>query len=750
MKKLIYTLLFTFIFGAVSSDLVAQSFQIQLIKNDYGYLAVQMRETSGTGTPTTSTDIGDISLEIRWLTSLSTDVAIICSDNDYNLADALGSLETSGSYSFRLFQATNTPFNPPLNWVQNEWTTLAVFQATSGSGAGDFEIGPHTFGGYDLNWNQDGTDYEPAIIGNVSSYSYPTIVYDYVWVGGVSGPGASPTYWNQTSNWSDPCGNAPSSGFWPYQITENVCIPDVSSGSNVYPDSFKSSDGYSYTCKNLLILDGAQLTVPDLSGNIGTSTYFNIANDAVIDGKLYISPMGHVTVTSNTTINSAEGIEVQATNEGSGSFINNGTITYGGSGTAKVQTYLSNNQATGFFEFHLVGPTIANATLENFNASQGNTYAYDYVVASDTWDNIFNNVSVPTSKGIGISTDNGNSTINMTGELKTDIISSPQMSISGNGYNLLSNPYPSSIFWDDLYSNNSNVNDQVYVYDGTNYLVYNQGTGGTDEWTGYIQVGQGFFVEATSATAFAFHNGDRHHSSNPFYKSGDFTNRLDVRVTGNESTDGLLVHFYESAISGYEPNEDASKKMSYSENATQFWTVLDDGQQMSINAMPLELLGKGIQSVPMSFICSATAEYTMNFLDIESFEFGTEIWLEDIQTGAEWISINDNPDYTFTATPEDIEERFVIHFFGPTGVSEFEIENTIDIFSYRQNAFVRNNTNEVIKSVNIYTLAGKLLQSNNPDNIKLSKFWVSENLGYYVVRVITNENVYTNKILITK
>jgi len=103
-------------------------------------------------------------------------------------------------------------------------------------------------------------------------------------------------------------------------------------------------------------------------------------------------------------------------------------------------------------------------------------------------------------------------------------------------------------------------------------------------------------------------------------------------------------------------------------------------------------------SVPMHFSCGYNTEYSLSFFDIESFEYGTEIWLEDKQVGGDWVSVNDNPDYTFTATPDDLEDRFVIHFFGPTGVDEFGIENTVNIYSYRQNAFVRNNTNEVIKN----------------------------------------------------
>ncbi len=421
-----------------------------------------------------------------------------------------------------------------------------------------------------------------------------------------------------------------------------------------------------------------------------------------------------------------------------------------------MQTYLSNDAIAPAFDFHLVGPTVditgTGVTLAEFNIASGHTFAYKYNEPTNTWDNYYDLAdAIPTAKGIGLSTDDGTAyTMEMIGELKTGAISSEAMTIDLNGTYLLSNPYPSSVYWNDLIGNNGNVNDQVYVYDGTNYLGYNITSGGTGTFFGYIQVGQGFFVDAIVPTAFTFANGDRHHSSDPFYKSKTYTNRLKVNVSGNESTDGLLIHFYEGAISGYEPNEDIQKKMSYSNNATQFWTVLEGGQDMSINAMPLALLGKGMHSVPMSFICSATGNYTMSFLDIETFEIGAEIWLEDKQAGAEWISLNEYSVYNFTATPQDLEDRFVIHFFGPTGVEEFGVETTVDIFSYRQYAFVRNNTNEVIKQVNIYTLSGELLQNNEPTDIELNKFWVSNKIGYYVVRVITDKNVYTNKVYISK
>jgi len=725
----------------------AQTFEIRTIEDDIGYLTVQMRETSGTGTPTTATNIVDITFVVRY-PSGAVDIDLLCSSNDYNMIDGLGGVEqTFGGYDYHYWNASNTPFNPPSNWTQNVWEDIAVFYASGATGSGLFEIAPNNWDGRSLNWRQEVTDYTPTINGDVT-YSYPTVVYDYVWTG------ASNTQWDNGANWLSECGSAiavaPNTG--------NNCI--IPSGLSNYPNEVNLAQfgGHQPTCSNLKIISGASLTLDEK--DVTTLDLIWTFENVIVDGVLTSIPKTRLTVTGSTTINSATGIIIQSDATGTGSFIDNGTITYGGSGSAKVQTYLANTATAPNFHFHLVGPTVditgTGVQLSAFNVANGNTYAYRYNEPTDAWLNYYNLTDpVPTAKGIGLSTNDGTPyTMEMTGNLKTGNISSEAMSFGLNGNYLLSNPYPSSVFWNDLYSNNSAiVNDKVYIYDATfsggNYRAYNQGSGGTDDFTGYIQVGQGFFVEATSASPFTFDNGDRHHSTAPFFKSGTFTNRLDVRVTGNDSRDGLLVHFYEGALSGYGSNEDVEKKMSYSSTATQFWTALENNQKMSINALPVALLGEGMQSVPLSFICSATAEYTMSFFDIESFDIGTEIWLEDKQIGGDWISINDQSVYTFAGSPDDAADRFVLHFFSPTGTDELA-KPTVDIYSFGQHAYVRNNTAETIREVRVYSLSGSLVRNLKTTDQKFMKIWVDNQMAYYVIRVVTDQQVYTEKIFINK
>lgn len=751
MIKKAFIYLFLFILVGITN---AQTFECKIVENDLGYLSYQMRETSGINTPTTSTDINDITFVLRY-PSGSIDIDLICSSNAYKIFDGLSGEQTLDGFDYHYWNASASPaINPASNWVQNEWEEICTFKAIGATGSDLFEVAPDNWAGRSLNWNQtvSGTanDFLPVIIGSGINYNYPTVVYNLVWTGASD----YPEYWDWSENWETSCGDAgsvPNSG-------DNCVIPVVSNGN--YPSKIYDVTGmgkHQPMCDNLLINTGASLSTDYLDDEGPDQVTYTINNALLNHGTINIIPNSQLTISGNTYLDAAECLVIQSDATGTGSFIDNGTITYGTGGSAKVQTYLSNAATAPNFHFHLVGPTVnttgTGVQLSAFNVADGNTFAYNYDVSTDTWTN-FSALTdaVSTATGIGLSTNDGTPhTMEMTGNLVTGNVNSVAMSTAGSKNNLLSNPYPSAIYWNDI--NDNDVSDLVYVYDATysggNYRAYNENSGGTINFDGYIQVGQGFFVEATNASAFTFENDDRHHSNESFYKTTSFVNRLDVRASGNGFTDGILVHFYENASSGYDPNEDAEKKMSYNENATQLWSVNENNSKLSINALPLELLDDNY-SVPLSFVCNIQGDYSLNFLGLESFETGTEIWLEDKIAGGEWVSVNLNPNYSFTASADDPADRFVIHFFGPTAIDENGNPVTVDIYSHNKYAYVRNNTNETIKKIGIYTISGKLLFETDDITFKNSKYYVSERTGYYAIRVITDKNVYTNKVFISK
>ena len=750
MKKHIYKLTLTVlaILGFLYSE--AQTFEIRTVENDIGYLTVQMRETSGIGTPTTATNIVDITFVVRY-PSGAVDIDLLCSSNDYNMIDGLGGVEqTFGGYDYHYWNASNTPFNPPSNWVQNVWEDIAVFYASGATGSGLFEIAPNNWHGRSLNWNQGGTDYTPTINGDVT-YSYPTLVYDYVWTG------ASNTQWDNGANWLSECGSAiavaPNTG--------NNCI--IPSGLSNYPNEVNLAQfgGHQPTCSNLKIISGASLTLDEK--DVTTLDLIWTFENVIVDGVLTSIPKTRLTVTGSTTINSATGIIIQSDATGTGSFIDNGTITYGASGSAKVQTYLSNSAGSGNFDIHLVGPTVdeenytgagTGAYLSAFNVVNGSTYAYSWdetQVLLNGWQNI-NSLSyeVRTAAGIGLSTiDNLPHTLEMTGSLMTGAISSPALTFSNNHYELISNPYPSSIDFDGLAADNSGVaNNAYWIWNpATNsYVERAGGVGGTQ----YIQVGQGFFVETNSAGTFNFSNARRAHSTVAFRET--MTNMLSVAAEGGKPgyRDDAIIRFDEQATSGYDVNMEAVFWESQNSDATSLRSLAEGNLELAINALPLEsLTGGEMLSVPLNFDCGYTTEYSLTFTDIESFEAGTEIWLEDKLTGGDWISLNTQPLYPFNSSPDDAADRFILHFFGPTGTDELA-KPTVDLYSSGQYAYVRNNTDETIREVRVYSLSGSLVRMMKTTDQKFLKIWVGDQMAYYVIMVVTDQQVYTEKIFINK
>ena len=97
--------------------------------------------------------------------------------------------------------------------------------------------------------------------------------------------------------------------------------------------------------------------------------------------------------------------------------------------------------------------------------------------------------------------------------------------------------------------------------------------------------------------------------------------------------------------------------------------------------------------------------------------------------------------------------RFNIHFFGPTAIDDPAIgdaEGLLKIFSSKENAYVVNTSDERIKEVVIYDLMGQQVLRKTVPSQNTLKLYVSDQTGYYVVRVLTDKKVHTEKILILK
>jgi hypothetical protein len=203
------------------------------------------------------------------------------------------------------------------------------------------------------------------------------------------------------------------------------------------------------------------------------------------------------------------------------------------------------------------------------------------------------------------------------------------------GFNLLGNPYPSSIDWDasgwQAARNLTNVYDAIYIYDpaltastsGMTYPTYLTGVGGTNNGSNIIRSGQAFFVNAAASASISFLEA---------YKSttvtgGFFRSALPemMRVTymqNNEHLDDIIINFNDDAQADFDPRFDAISMGGDANGLASF----KNADRLAIHTRPTAV---GDDSVALSVRNTTTGNYQLKFSEMEGFATSTNITLLD-------------------------------------------------------------------------------------------------------------------------
>jgi hypothetical protein len=269
----------------------------------------------------------------------------------------------------------------------------------------------------------------------------------------------------------------------------------------------------------------------------------------------------------------------------------------------------------------------------------------------------------------------GNTVITYTGIANTGTITSTAVnthsaifSPSGNnGWNLVSNPFPSAIRIDETGANADPLNDmpagydkqmQFYITTGTNtgsYQPIQVLTGAPAN----IALGQGFWVRVTNpgtTPPWTLGQGHRTTGSPTYFESNAIVeDRLNVSLTGNGFGDQTDINFVDGATPGFDLF-DANKWFSALGQPTLFTKVGDEF--IGINSHPL--LTNSVD-IPMGLSPGANGTFTFTFNDVATFPQSAIITLEDFFTDS-IIDMRAQPTYTFNSLATDTFNRFMLHF----------------------------------------------------------------------------------------
>ncbi len=252
--------------------------------------------------------------------------------------------------------------------------------------------------------------------------------------------------------------------------------------------------------------------------------------------------------------------------------------------------------------------------------------------------------------------------------------------ILNDGWNLVGNPFPSTIDWNAAGGwTKANLDGSVYISDNGSftalqYTTWN-GTTGTNGGTANIAMGQGFWVKATGPGAPVLQADENVKSSGTqtnFFRTAAPENLMRVTLVSGITRDETVIHFREDATELFDPYADAWKLANGTFNLS---SRLANGNKLAINSLsPLNCR----ETTHLSVDNAAAGNYTLKFSEFESFPGNVAVSLFDKFSGTA-TDIRSISSYDFSVTADTSSygaNRFSLTFATPTPQSDFAVSTS--------------------------------------------------------------------------
>ncbi len=329
----------------------------------------------------------------------------------------------------------------------------------------------------------------------------------------------------------------------------------------------------------------------------------------------------------------------------------------------------------------------------------------------------------------------------------------------GKGFNLIGNPYPSSISIAQFVADNSaNITGTLYYWRKTNnsaspsYCTWTSGTfisNGESQVVdpnGIITSGQGFFVEAlNSANTVVFNNGQRTaNTTNQIYKT-KVVERNTIWLNATNST-GAFSQMAVGYISNATLGIDEFDGKYYNDGAIALNSLLDN-TDYAIQGRPLPF--DGADEVPLSFKATNAGDYTIAIDHLNGlFATSQDIILKDNDNGTE-TNLKSNS-YTFTAQSGTTNTRFSLKYQKTLGITTTAFnENSILLFKKDEKIFIKSDGSP-IDNVQLFDIGGRLLLEKTKVNSNETSIESSKYVGQVLIVKIASDDktVVSKKIVI--
>lgn len=354
----------------------------------------------------------------------------------------------------------------------------------------------------------------------------------------------------------------------------------------------------------------------------------------------------------------------------------------GGVVTGNVKIKKTGNSSFG--EYNFWSSPITNAPLTTITTNGAlagsalNTYQYDPTLVTTNiqtgWVNVPTSSTMSVGKGY-ITTGAGSVIFN--GTVNDGVVNTPTTQ-GGTNFNLVGNPYPSSLtpstflttngisalyLWDDDASNGLNYQSGDYIIVGTLGVVSGSQSTPSASVTS-ISPCQGFFVQ-TNSPSVTFNNTMRSSGTSTFFEEEPLQRFWLNAVTPSQDYKETLIGFKSDATFNKDSAYDAEVFGSIPNEQFDFWSKSQDDFNLVIQAIP----NTGFDTeIPLGFNSQELGTHVISLGNVENLDETTLFILED-KTLNVFHSLRLSP-YMFSITqPELGDNRFVLHIKKPVSVN---------------------------------------------------------------------------------
>lgn len=271
------------------------------------------------------------------------------------------------------------------------------------------------------------------------------------------------------------------------------------------------------------------------------------------------------------------------------------------------------------------------------------------------------------------------------GDFEFDVTPDPNLEDELNsGWNLLGNPYASTIEWAEQGWTATGINENVYVRDASigRHLLWNSGGFGDEEFSGLIAQGQSFWVRTTTtAPDLTIHENAKVGTSGTFFRTKNESTAgiLVTELRQNDLIDRCYLKFVADGSDSFDTQRDASKRKNEYFNLA--FLTTDSVLTAIKNASP-EFCEKRI---PLSISGAAPGYYEINFKGSMLTAGQWEVYLVDAKLDS-MIAASATVPYGFTISElADEKSRFYIDIKTRLENPVISLENNTLISSFPQN-----------------------------------------------------------------